>query len=71
MFNERMFRSRAVLEGLTLAQVADLLGIHETTLHGKLKRNGAFTRDEINKLSEILGLTDEDVISIFFAHELT
>lgn len=71
MFNERLFRSMVVLQGLTLAQVAEQVGIHEATLHRKMLRQGSFTRAEIYKIKRILGLSDDDLICVFFAHELT
>lgn len=69
MFNERLFRAKVVLNGLTLMELALKLGINESTLHGKLKREGAFTRSEINRISNILGLSKDDVFEIFFAPE--
>lgn len=70
MFDERLFRSKVVLHGLTLAKLAEKMGINEATLHGKLKRHGAFSRDEISMIRCILDLSDDDTISIFFAQEL-
>lgn len=70
MFNDRLFRSKVVLCGLTLGELAKSMGINESTLHGKLKRQGSFSRDEIGKIRQILDLTDEDIMDIFFASEL-
>ena len=71
MFNERLLRSYIVLQGLTFAQIAEKLGIHEATLGRKIKRGGTFTRAEIYKIKTVLELSDEEMISIFFANELT
>ncbi len=70
MFDERLFRSKVVLNGLTLNKLADLMGINEATLHGKLKRHGAFSRDEIDSIRRILELSDDDIMAIFFAQKL-
>lgn len=71
MFDERLFRAKVVLKGLTLAKLAELMDINEATLHGKFKRQGAFSRAEMNKIRCILSLTDQELIDIFFAQELT
>lgn len=67
MFNERLFRSKIVLNGLTLSKVSELIGINETTMQRKIKKNGSFTRDEIGHLGSVLNLSDEDLLDIFFA----
>lgn len=66
MFNERLFRSKVVLKGITLSQLAVLMGINEVTLHNKIKR-GTFYREEIWTIKYVLDLNDDDVIAIFFA----
>lgn len=68
VFDERRFRAQLTLRAFTLKKLADALGIHEVTLHKKIKDNGRFTRSEINKMIEILGIDDPE--SIFFAEEL-
>ena len=71
MFDERLFRSKVVLAGLTLAKLAASIGINEVTLHKKIKRDGDFSRSEIFRIANILHLTDEDLIAIFFGRQLT
>lgn len=66
MFNERLFRSKVVLKGITLSQLAVLMGINEVTLHKKIKR-GTFYREEIWTIKHVLDLNDDDIIAIFFA----
>lgn len=51
----------------TNKEVAAHLGINEATLYRKIKANGNFTREEINKLVEFLGIDDPKDI---FAEEL-
>lgn len=67
MFNERLFRAKVVLNGLTLSRVSSLIGINETTMQRKIKNNGSFSRKEIGDLADVLKLSSEDVLDIFFA----
>ena len=68
MFNKLKFKAATVLAGMTYKQVAEKLEIDESTLYRKINADGAFTRDEIGKIIQILGITDP--MSIFFDEEL-
>ena len=68
MFNERKFRAQMVLQGVNMKTLASELDINEATLYRKIKDNGAFTRNEINKMIVFLQITDPK--DIFFAEEL-
>lgn len=68
MFDERRFNAQLVLKGITKLEVANALGIKESTLYRKIKRNGDFTRAEIEKLIELLDF--ENPMKVFFATEL-
>ena len=69
MFDERLFRSKVVYNGITLGELASKLEINQSTLTKKLK-DGSFNRQEISRVAEVLHLSDDDVINIFFAEEL-
>lgn len=69
MFDKNRFRAQLALKGKYLKDVAKALGISESTLYGKLKRNGDFTREEINVLIVYLGIDNPK--DIFFAEKLT
>ena len=69
MFDERLFRSKVIYNGITLGELASELEINQSTLTKKLK-DGSFNRREISKTAEVLHLSDDDVINIFFAEEL-
>ena len=58
------------LKGTTLKDVAETLNIKQSTLYRKMQNEGAFNRDEINKLIEFLDMSIGDVEDIFFAPEL-
>lgn len=68
MFDERRFRAQLALVGISMKALADILGINESTLYRKVKDDGAFTREEINKMIDALKI--EDPKAIFFADEL-
>lgn len=68
MFDKTRFKAQIVLAGITSKELARRLDINESTLYRKINNNGNFTRDEINKLIEILGI--ENPQEIFFAEKL-
>ena len=65
MFKKNEFKAQIIRAGKTAKEVAEHLGINESTLYRKVQANGNFSRDEINKLIEFLGIEDPE--SIFFA----
>ena len=56
------------MEGISVKELAEKLGLNESTLYRKIKADGAFTRDEINKMIDVLHI--EDPREIFFAEKL-
>lgn len=54
-----------VREQKTMKDIADMLEISQTTLYRKIKRDGDFSRKEIQRISEFLKLKEPD--KIFFA----
>ena len=54
-------------KALTQKDVAERLGIDESTFYRKLKKDGqTFTIEEAYKISEVLDLTNQESIDIFF-----
>lgn len=68
MFKENELRAQIKRANKTNKEVAAHLGIDESTLYRKIKANGNFTREEINKMVEFLEI--EDPKDIFFAERL-
>ena len=68
MFDIKKFKAQMVLKGFTGKQLADALNINESTFYRKLNDNGRFSREEINKMVDLLSIEDPKVI--FFADEL-
>lgn len=65
MFNKTEFRVQVIRANKTNKEIADFLGINESTLYRKIENNGSFTREEINKLIEFLDIAEPK--PIFFA----
>ena len=65
MFDKNKFKASIVAAGKTVHDVAVELGMNESTLYRKISNDGAFTRQEIQKLIEFLKI--ENPFDIFFA----
>jgi predicted DNA-binding transcriptional regulator AlpA len=57
-----------VLMGYTVKGLCDEMGMEESTFYRKIKADGAFTRDEMNRLIDILKFPNP--MAVFFAQEL-
>ena len=54
--------------GMSITDLSEKIGCNRTTMYRKLT-SGKFERSEIIKIRDILGLTDADMIRIFFNDE--
>ena len=52
MFDKNKFKACIVAAGKTAKDVAVILGINESTLYRKIANNGAFSREEIQKMKD-------------------
>lgn len=68
MFDAKELQVAMIRKGLTYEKIAQLLGVAPSTIYRKIKNDGNFNRDEINRLIEILELEHPE--DIFFAKEL-
>lgn len=64
MFKENELYGLLAKNGLTKRDFAKLLGINATTLYKKIKRDGDFSRKEIQIMINQFG--KEEICSIFF-----
>lgn len=67
MTNTAKLKAVIVEKGMLQEQVAMQLGMTSATFNYKVNNKTEFKASEIKKLSEILKLTDDEVIAIFFA----
>lgn len=70
MFNGRKLRAKMVENNITNTDLAEFLDINPATLYRKSVGISDFTRSEIQKISEYLALSMQEVKDIFFAEEL-
>ena len=68
MFDERKFKAQLILANVSVKELCAELNIDESTFYRKMKQNGAFSREQINKMIKLLGITEP--MEIFFASEL-
>ena len=66
--NANLLKGCIVSCGLTVKQVADKIGIGETTFYRKMNGQSDFYREEISKICDILSISDP--VPIFFAKQL-
>lgn len=67
----RELRSARARVGLTQKEVAAALGLGETSYVQRENGRQAFTVPEVNKLKEVLGFSDVELLGIFFNADLT
>ncbi|MCR5478265.1 MAG: helix-turn-helix domain-containing protein [Ruminococcus sp.] len=52
---------------LTIPKLAELIGMDKKTMYTRINGETSFKQNEIVKISKVLGLTDDKILSIFFA----
>ena len=60
-------KGKIVEQRLTQEKLASAIGINPCTLNKKLNGSSDFTRKEIESISCVLGLSDSEIMDIFFA----
>jgi hypothetical protein len=70
VFNRRLFEQKVIESPYTMDELAWKLGINAATLYRKKTGISDFTRSEIQRISEILSLSRDEVVAVFFAEEL-
>ncbi len=68
MFNKTEFKIASIRAGMTYKQIAEKLGIDESTLYRKINADGAFTRNEISEIIQMLDI--KNPMDIFFDEKL-
>lgn len=64
-------KGKIVEKGINISKLAELMDIDRATLYRKLSGGGdKITIREANEISRILGLTKEEVNTIFFDHNV-
>lgn len=66
MVNTNKLKGKIVEKGKTQSEVAEAIGISKATYYRKMKEGGNFSIEEVNKMTEVIPLSDSEAISIFF-----
>ena len=57
-----IIKGRALMKGLSVADLARKTGISESTLYRKLKFPGGINLAELEVIDELVGFTDEEIL---------
>lgn len=66
MVNTRLLRGKIEEKGTNISEIAAQMGVDKATLYRRIANSETFTIGEVNKITEILSLSHEEAISIFF-----
>lgn len=67
MVNTAMLRGKIVERGLDVPRVAERMGVDRSTLYRRIADGDTFTIGEASKITEILGLSHQEAVAIFFS----
>lgn len=67
MTNGKLLKEIAKAKQITLQQLAEALGLTRQGLSKKIENRSEFRVSEVSKLSELLGLSEQQKQEIFFA----
>lgn len=68
MLNKRLLRAAMVKNDITQGQLAGLIGVSENTLSSRITGASCFNLDEIDKICEVLNITDNsEKVDIFLS----
>ena len=67
MFKKNEFRAMLARKEISVSEIAKALNIDPATLSRKISGQSDFYRNEIEKICQILGLTPNETMQIFFA----
>lgn len=67
MVNTDMLRSKIAERRTNVSKVAERMGVDKTTLYRRIADSSSFTIGEVCKITEILELSHDEAVSIFFS----
>ena len=70
MTDKAKLRSKLALAEMTDTRFADEIGVSRQSMSMKMNGHRPFTADEIRRAKQVLNLTPEDVMEIFFAPDV-
>ncbi len=60
-------KGKVAEQGLTLTALAKEIGLDYSSLYRRLEGQVSFTVSDVEKITKVLHLRDEDIVNIFFA----
>lgn len=67
MFSKNEFNSALAKYGVTPRMLAERIGMKLPTLYSRIRGEVPFTLSDVSKIAVVVPLTDEQLLSIFFA----
>ena len=68
MTDKYKLRAKMALAGVSQNELADKIGMSKNTFSGKINGRGCFTTDQVNKICNVLQITDAgEKVEIFLA----
>lgn len=66
MVNENLLKGEIAKNGISMSELAEMVGISRTSMCMKIKNKRSFTLDEANRICKILNITNTDDICLIF-----
>ena len=70
MVDTRLLRIKIEVKRTNISEIASKMGIDKATLYRRIANSETFTIGEVGKIAEILNLTHDEAVSIFFSHDV-
>ena len=69
MVNVDLLKGKITERGTNVSEIA-VKGVDKATLYRRIADGSSFTIGEVEKITEALGLSHDEAISIFFSHNV-
>ena len=66
MFDKNKLKYYALCKNKSTVEIAEALSIDKSTLWRKMSGSSDFSREEVQKIKEFLGLSNDQAMEIFF-----
>ena len=70
MFKRNLFEAALKARGVAIAEIAARLKINRATLYKKMAQTTDFTRAEVQAIKEMLCLSTQEAMEIFYAEKV-
>ena len=66
MVDTKLLRSKIEDRRTTVSEIAEKMGVDKATLYRRIANSETFTIGEVGKITNILNLSHDEAVSIFF-----